>query len=94
MYVIYNFYYYYYAYVKGGGGGNKTYKFCLATCNEACLGYMGILDICVNNQSRGYGVFKLNFRDILNYFMLIITGILCQIFRGYEIFVPPLNKPL
>jgi hypothetical protein len=45
MYVIYNFYYYYYAYVKGGGGGNKTYKFCLATCNEACLGYMGILAI-------------------------------------------------
>jgi hypothetical protein len=30
----------------------------------------GILDICVNNQSRGYGVFKLNLRDILNYFML------------------------
>ena len=54
----------------------------------------GILDICVNNQSQGYEVFKLNFRDILNYFMLIITGILCQIFRGYEIFVPPLNKPL
>jgi hypothetical protein len=35
----------------------------------------GILDICVNNQSGGYGVFKLNFRDILNYFMLLITGI-------------------
>jgi hypothetical protein len=35
----------------------------------------GILDICVNNPSRGYGVFKLNFRDILNYFMLLITGI-------------------
>jgi hypothetical protein len=33
------------------------------------------LDICVNNQSRGYGVFKFNFRDILNYFMLLITGI-------------------
>jgi hypothetical protein len=35
----------------------------------------GILDICVNNQSRGYGVFKLNLRDILNYVMLLITGI-------------------
>jgi hypothetical protein len=36
----------YYAYVKKkGGGGNKTYNFCLATCNEACLGYMGILAI-------------------------------------------------
>ena len=38
----------YYAYVKGGGGGggvNKTYNFCLATCNEGCLGYMGILAI-------------------------------------------------
>jgi hypothetical protein len=35
----------------------------------------GILDICVNNQSRGYGVFKLNFRDILNYFLLSITWI-------------------
>jgi hypothetical protein len=34
----------------------------------------GIFDICVNNQSRGYGVFKLNLRDILNYFMLLITG--------------------
>ena len=26
------------------GGGNKAY-FCLATCNEACLVYMGILAI-------------------------------------------------
>ena len=30
---------------KGGGGGNKTYNVCLSTCNEACLGYMGILAI-------------------------------------------------
>ena len=30
---------------KRGWGGNKTYNFCLATCNEACLGYMGILAI-------------------------------------------------
>ena len=34
----------------GGGGGNKTYNFCLATCNEACLGYMGILAIGPFNQ--------------------------------------------
>jgi hypothetical protein len=26
-------------------GGNKTYNFCFATCNEACLGYMGIVAI-------------------------------------------------
>jgi hypothetical protein len=28
----------------------------------------GILDICVYNQSQGYGVFKLNFMDILKLF--------------------------
>jgi hypothetical protein len=34
-------------YVKGEkkGGVNKSYNFCLVTCNEACLGYMGILAI-------------------------------------------------
>ena len=26
-------------------GGNKAYNFCLATCNKACLGYMGIIAI-------------------------------------------------
>ena len=42
----------------------------------------GILDICVNSQSQGYGVFKLNFRDILNYFMLLITGIFVSKHQG------------
>ena len=77
----------YYAYVKkkgggGGGGGVIKHTTLFATYNEACLGYMGILDICVNNQSRGYGVFKLNFRDILNYFMLLITGIFVSKLQG------------
>jgi hypothetical protein len=42
LYHMFTLSYYAYMYKKGG---NKGYIFCLATCNEACLGYMGILTI-------------------------------------------------
>jgi hypothetical protein len=54
----------------------------------------GILDICVNNQSRRYWVFKLNFRDILNYFMLLITGILVSILQRIRDMFTPSKKSL
>ena len=62
----------------GGGGGIKHTTFVWQhVTGKLAIGLLihVIWDICVNNQSRGYGVFKLNFRDILDYSMLLITGI-------------------
>ena len=84
-------------YVKGegGGGGGGVIKHTTFVWQHVMRfvyviwGYWllvllinGILDICVNSQSQGYGVFKLNFRDILNYFMLLITGIFVSKHQG------------
>ena len=52
----------------------------------------GILAICVNNQSRGYGVFKLNFRNILNYFKFLITGIFVSKLQGIRDICTPSKK--
>ena len=74
----------------------KRGGFCLATGIWGywllALLFNGILDICVINQSRGYGVFKLNFRDILNYFMLLITGILVSILQRIRDMFTPLKS--